>query len=276
MLSLHKKLLCLALAGLFSLSAASGELNPAVLQKIDDFMHLRMTLSTLETRDEAIEQIRAFENSSLPGVEADFGQESALILENFIVMEIFNYYYDDPPMGRSAFRQMLADQKAKNDAYFTAHKGETFSAWFWATCGDVFSCWTTFSIKDILFNGMEIKDYYLTGYSEDEHCSYLLTDLAQWYLQAPRVGGGSRSRARSYFEAARASARTQAETYFADIFLSQFLFEQKEYRSCGELLDEADSLNPGSRYIALIRAQNQAGLSLYQYNRKRSNVDAGD
>lgn len=270
--------LCAARAAVFADHAASDadyrRISTDTQRNIDRFMTLRMTLSTLPTRDDAVAAVRAFERDTVSETRSTHGEMEALILENFIVMELFNCYYDDPPMSRAEFRQLLADQKAKNDAFFKATKGARYNAWFWATSGDVFSCWTTFSIKDILFYGMEIRDYYLAGYAEDAHCSYLLTDVAQWYLNAPKVAGGSKSKAKAYFEAARAAARTEAETYFADIFLSQFLFEQKDYQQCTALLDEAAALNPGSSYIALLRAQNAAGRSLYQYNRKRSNIDA--
>lgn len=239
---------------------------------IDEFMTLRMKLSTFETRDEAAAKIKEFEKAYVSKTREAYGEMEAQILENFIVMELFNVYYDNPPMSKTEFRKMLSDQKAKNESFINAHKDEKINVWFWVTSGDVFSCWTTFSVKDILFYGMEIKNYYLSAYEDNPKCSYLLTNLAQWYFQAPKIGGGSNSKARSYFEEARNCAKNDAEKYFADIFLSQFLFEQKEFDRAAELLNEADSLNPGSKYIALIKAQNKAGRSLYQYNRKRSAV----
>ena len=239
---------------------------------IDEFMNLRMVHSTFETRDEAVTKIKDFERAYVSQTRETYGEMEAQILENFIVMELFNVYYDNPPMSKTEFRKMLSDQKAKNEAFINAHKDEKLNVWYWVTSGDVFSCWTTFSVKDILFYGMDIKNYYLSAYEDNPKCSYLLTNLAQWYFQAPKIGGGSNSKARSYFEEARNCAKNDAEKYFADIFLSQFLFEQKEFDRAAELLNEADSLNPGSKYIALIKAQNKAGRSLYQYNRKRSAV----
>ena len=239
---------------------------------IDEFMNLRMVHSTFETRDEAVTKIKDFERAYVSKTRETYGEMEAQILENFIVMELFNVYYDNPPMSKTEFRKMLSDQKAKNEAFINAHKDEKLNVWYWVTSGDVFSCWTTFSVKDILFYGMDIKNYYLSAYEDNPKCSYLLTNLAQWYFQAPKIGGGSNSKARSYFEEARNCAKNDAEKYFADIFLSQFLFEQKEFDRATELLNEADSLNPGSKYIALIKAQNKAGRSLYQYNRKRSAV----
>ena len=239
---------------------------------IDEFMNLRMVHSTFETRDEAVTKIKDFERAYVSQTRETYGEMEAQILENFIVMELFNVYYDNPPMSKTEFRKMLSDQKSKNEAFINAHKDEKLNVWYWVTSGDVFSCWTTFSVKDILFYGMDIKNYYLSAYEDNPKCSYLLTNLAQWYFQAPKIGGGSNSKARSYFEEARNCAKNDAEKYFADIFLSQFLFEQKEFDRAAELLNEADSLNPGSKYIALIKAQNKAGRSLYQYNRKRSAV----
>ena len=239
---------------------------------IDEFMNLRMVHSTFETRDEVVTKIKDFERAYVSQTRETYGEMEAQILENFIVMELFNVYYDNPPMSKTEFRKMLSDQKAKNEAFINAHKDEKLNVWYWVTSGDVFSCWTTFSVKDILFYGMDIKNYYLSAYEDNPKCSYLLTNLAQWYFQAPKIGGGSNSKARSYFEEARNCAKNDAEKYFADIFLSQFLFEQKEFDRAAELLNEADSLNPGSKYIALIKAQNKAGRSLYQYNRKRSAV----
>ena len=256
-----------------TLVSAERAIAPVTQQKIDEFMHLRMTLSVLDDRDKAVARIREFEKDTVPLLRAAQGEQDALILENLIVSEVFNYYFDNPPISRDEFRKMLADQKAKDDAYFDAHKGETFSEWFWATSGDVYSCWTTFSIKDILLYGTTIKKYYLSAYEVNPQCSLALMALGQWYFQAPGVGGGSNKKARAYFEQARASSRNSAETYFADIFFSQFLFEQKEFAAAKTLLDEADSLNPNSAYIALIRAQNENGVSLYQYNRKRSRYE---
>ena len=168
---------------------------------------------------------------------------------------------------------MLKAQKEVNEAYLAAHKGERLDKWVSVTAADVISCYMSFSVSDVVKYGLSLKDFYRNAVEQDPSMSYALTNLAQWYYWAPRINGGSKKTALTYFEQALTAADTPAETYYACIFLSQLLFENGEKARCAALLDQATAIAPESRYLARIRAMNQAGDSLYQSNRKTSKME---
>lgn len=259
-----------------ALCSAEGGLSSKAADLIDSFFELRMNLSltdwqTEEGTKKISSEIDRFYSENEKEIRA-LNEQEQLVLENFVIMEKYNYLYEKPGQAKVQ-HEILGAQRARLEAFSKSVPDSQLSGYFLCTWADVTSCFMGYSVSDVLKYGTSIKPLYEKALARSPDFSYALTNLGQWYYFAPGITGGSKKKALGCFEKARAAARTNAQKYFADIFLSQLLFENKEFSRCSELLTEAESFCPGSLYLAQIRSANERGLSLYEYNRKKSALD---
>lgn len=241
---------------------------------IDNFMQLRMNLASCSTPAGALLRTADFQSKLQKTETADpFTDEERLILDNFIILEKYNYMREQDK-NNPEIKNMMLSQNKKNDTWFTTHTGNTPNKWLYCTAADVISCCLPYiPVSSAMKKGFTIKNYYEEALRQDPGLSYALTNIAQWYYYAPSFGGGSKTKARHYFELALTDARNEAETYYAKIFLSQYLFDEKDIKQSSLLLSEAASEVPDGRYIAHIQKLNNAGYSLYYYNQHQSEID---
>jgi tetratricopeptide (TPR) repeat protein len=247
--------------------AASETLSPAGQTAVDDFMTLRMNLAKYLEPKEALAAIDTYSSSHFTGSSYNaFTGEEKLILENFVVLEKYNYMRKIDGQEVS-IKKMLAAQHDKVTSWMAAEKDSVINKWMYCTAADLISCNLSYaSVSTIIHEGLAVKTYYEKALEQDPKLSYALTNIAQWYYYAPSFGGGSKSKAKKCFEQAIAGARTQAETYYAKIFLSQYLFEDESRRGeAATLLAEAATFCPGGHYTEWLARINKAGFSLYYY-----------
>ena len=249
---------------------AAEHISSTAQAKIDEFMALRMTVAALGDNGAALTAIDSFAKSS--AASSTLTDEEQLILENFVLLERYNYLKADSA-NKSLLRTSLKAQKDKCDAWMNAHKAETPNKWLCVTYADTISCYISFAMSGVIKYGLSIKDYYSKAISQDAHCSYVLTNLAQWYYWAPKLNGGSKKKAGEYFEQALQSARNDAEVYFASSFLSQYVFETGDKARAATLLAAAKAKCPASTYIARLERINAQGMSLFEYDRKHSKME---
>ncbi|MFC2478983.1 MAG: hypothetical protein ACFNQG_08145 [Treponema socranskii subsp. buccale] len=264
-------LVCILALTLPPASLFSEAISAEAQKEIDGFMTLRMNLASSASPESALAKIETYAAEHFSeNALASFTDEEKLIFENFKILEQYNYMRQIPSMEGS-LKSLIRTQYDKNDAYFSAHKNDAINKWLWSTAADMLSCNLSYAtVGVIMHDGIAVKKYYQKALEEDPAMSYALTNIAQWYYFAPAIGGGNRAKAGEYFERAVRDARTDAETYFAKIFLSQFLFDDKTREAeSAKLLDEADALQSGGSYIAWIKKVNKAGYSLLQYNAKK-------
>ncbi len=268
--SLKKKFFAFFLA-VFSFGFFQAqELSENAKILIDDFFNLRMNLSVYDENDteSIIFAIENFSKENAKKISLCNAQEK-IILENFFIMEKYNYLYEKP--GQAKIQHELLGNQLEKIEQFLKENNETFlNEYFYCTQADVTSCYMGYSLGDVLKYGASVKPLYEKALEANPNFSYALTNIGQWYYFAPKFAGGSKKKSLAYFEKAQANALTPAQKYFADIFLSQLLFENKHFEKCNELLDEAQSFCPQSNYLKKIRSANKDGLSLYEYNKKKS------
>lgn len=265
-----KKIPAFLLAMFSAVFIQAQELSENAKRLIDDFFNLRMTLSVYEENDtdSIISAIENFSESKKEKISYCSEQEQ-IILENFFIMEKYNYLYKKDGQAKIQ-HEILGKQLKKINQFLEENKGLSLNEYFYCTQADTTSCYMGYSIGDVLKYGATVKPLYEKALEANPNFSYALTNIGQWHYFAPKIAGGSKKKALEYFEKAQASAETPAQKYFADIFLSQLLFENKQFERCAELLDEAQSFCPQSTYLKKIRSANEAGLSLYEHNRKNS------
>ncbi len=255
---------------------AQGTLSDTAAGLVDSFFDVRMNLSRLDGNSEEgtaniIAEIDRFSAEHESEIRS-LAEQEQLVLENFIIMEKYNYLYEKPGQAK-AQHEILGEQRGRLEAFAQSLPESDLIDYFLCTWADVTSCYMGYAVSDVLKYGTSIKPLYEKALAQNPGFSYALTNLAQWYYFAPKIAGGSKKKALANFEKARAVATTNAQKYFADIFLSQLLFENKEYERCRALLSEAETFCPESLYLAKIQAANDSGLSLYEYNRKKSSLD---
>lgn len=249
--------------------AASYALSPRAEQVIDDFMALRMRLTEDGDTNLILSKIDDFEAAA---DMADFTEEESLVVENFVVMERYNYLRGGG--DKKALRAALGDLRQRNADLLekTKKAGQQVSKWLLCTAADVTSCYISFSLKDVIKYGLGIKKLYQRAVEDDDGFSYGLTNIAQWYYWAPKVNGGSREKAAEYFAKAVKAARNSAEEFFAKVFWSQWLFEIGDKEGASAVLDSAQSICPNSTRIYLMRQANAQGMSIFEWDKKRSSL----
>ncbi|MBO4321231.1 MAG: hypothetical protein J5857_12260 [Treponema sp.] len=259
-----KLLLGVLFTGHVFASAISGEAQ----KKIDEFMKLRMEITACSTQQEALSKVEAFEKQFQPQ-KSSFNQEENLIIDNFIILEKYNCY---SKMGWSSsnLRNIMKTQKEILEVYFKTNPRKQANKWLVCTYGDVLSCFMAFSVGDVLKCGLTVKDCYDSVIKEDPSFSYGLTNAAQWYYWAPGINGGSKKKAGQYFEKAVSSARNSAEKYFAEVFYSQYLLENKQKEQSTVHLDNARALCPSSKTVQELKTLNASGKSMFAASKEKS------
>ena len=255
---------------------AQAAISAETAALVDSFFALRMNLSLMDGDTDAgtaeiIAAIDGFEEQHSAAI-ARLGKQDRIVIDNFIIMERYNYLYEKDGQAK-AQHEILGAQREKCESFAKTAGDDALTAHFFCTWADVTSCYMGYSVADVLKYGTSIKPLYEKALQREPDFSYALTNIAQYYYFAPKIAGGSKKKSLDFFERARTAAKTDAQKYYADIFLSQLLFENKDFARCSALLTEAETLCPGSRYLAKIRDANKSGLSLYQYNRKKSSLD---
>lgn len=249
----------------------SQDMTKNALALIDSFFDLRMNLSLIEESetDKINSEIDSFAVKNKDKISV-LSEIENLVLENFIIMEKYNYLYEKPGQAKVQ-HEILGNQLKKIESF--VENNQINDAYFFCTQADITSCYMGYSVGDVLKYGTSVRPLYEKALECNSNLSYALTNIGQWYYFAPGIVGGSKKKTLSYFEKARECAVTDSQKYFADIFLSQLLFEKKEFERCNSLLSEAESVCPNSNYLKKIRSANQQGLSLFEYNRKKSSLD---
>jgi len=255
---------------LLNVSPVVAELSELGKKNVDDFMTLRMKISGLSPKD-ALESVDKYEKD-LEKVSASFSEEDNLVLENFIVMEKYNFLRRDKSQ-KEYLKTTLKALKEKNEDWFDSHSESEAGHWLLATSADVTSCYMSYSLAEVMKSGLSLKDRYIDSVEKTPDFSYGWTNLGQWYYWAPAINGGSDKKSRAAFESAVKVSKTPAEKFFACVFFSQFLFEEKEFDKASQLLDEAEKQDPNNPYIAFMRNINNDGDSFFGWSKKNNQMD---
>lgn len=243
---------------------------------IDSFFNLRAELTYLDSADpdSIIERIDRFSDDNADSI-IELDAQEKIILENFIIMEKYNYLYELP--GQDKVQQKILGEQRQKIEDFRAGRGDSaFDRFFLVTQGDVTSCYMGFSVSDVIKYGKTIRPLYESAIKADENFCYGLMNLGQWYYWAPGIAGGSKDKALTYLERAYKAAETDSQKFYACIFYSQLLFEKNRMEEAQKILGEADALYAGSRYVETVRKANSGGMSIYEYNRKKSKLNDKD
>ena len=272
-----KKIIAFTAAFFCTTLCFSGALTPKAEKYLMDFMQFRMDISEFyETPDKCVELIEEWKTN----YESDCSgltEEENLILENFFVLEKYNYVFAksvNDKQAQKAIHSELKASKDKMDAWFASHKNETPTAWFYTGYADNISCMMSFSISDIMKYAMSVKDFYTKAREVDPQFVLATMNLAQWYFWAPKFAGGGKDKAEKLCADAYSFAKIPSDKYFSAIFYSQYLYESGKKEKSEEVLNVAYEQCPKSLFVKKVKEINKEGVSFLEYNRQTSKLEA--
>lgn len=266
-----KKFLFILISFCFSQVFAAQVISDFTEQKLLDFTTLKIQLKSADDKDALaqIENLRKSTLAELPSHAIDFEQEKAL-LESTYFMESYEHLITTE--NRAELRKIMKHHMNENVACMNARKENQISPWLYVVTGDVTAYYMTRSIPATLMYGLRIKSWYEKGAEGKNGVSGSSMSLGNWLFYAPPPFGGKKKALASYEKAVK-QAKTPGELYLAYEFLSQLYFEMENYKKSVEYLQKAYDLNLGRKDLDKVKRCNEAGYSLYQYNRNRAGID---
>ncbi|MBR0123890.1 MAG: hypothetical protein IJM03_00920 [Treponema sp.] len=257
-------------------SFAAKAMSSFTMQKYQDFTECRAQASKSTDYNAIIESYGKFEKevlAQLPAQATDLEQEK-LFWESCVRLAKFEYIFNIKADIKQE-RLALKSQMERNEKYISAHrKKDGVAPLFYMITGDTTSCYMSFSVASAMFHGMRVRTLYETSAESSANMWAANLGLGQWMFYAPGILGGSMKKAEKHFLAAIKASVTDAEKFYTYTYYAQFLFERGKKDDALAYMQKADSLYPGSNYIARIKKLNANGTGLFTYNREHSGVDS--
>ena len=248
---------------LFQASAkAFGPEENALIQKIFDF---RLRLRTLDTEDECIEKIIEYRNS-LSDEMKTFSEEAQITCTNMLSTAQYNCEYAKD-MKSPNMEKILRSQYEKIIQFTRADKAADPNPWFILTSADILNSMMQFLPQsESIKIGLQEKKDYADVIKKNPTMSFAYTLSGWWYYYAPAIGGGSKKLSKDFFMSALKYAKSDYDKFYGNINLAQFYFEEKNTAECERLMEEAEKILSGTRYVKFLKSINEIGYSLFDYN----------
>ena len=244
--------------------ASAKEFSPeenALVQKIFDF---RLRLRTLDTEDECIEKIIEYRNS-LSDEMKTFSEEAQITCTNMLSTAHYNCEYAKD-MKSPNMEKILRPQYEKIIQFTRANKAADPNPWFILTSADILNSMMQFLPQsESIKIGLQEKKDYADVIKKNPTMSFAYTLSGWWYYYAPAIGGGSKKLSKDFFISALKYAKSDYE-FYGNINLAQFYFEEKNTAECEKLMEEAEKILSGTRYVQFLKSINAIGYSLFDYN----------
>lgn len=277
-LFIQKKILTGIICLCFFLCISTGfsaeiltETENSIIEKTLDF---KLNLRALSTPDEAICEIDKYYSYIMtPDIQECVSDEVKLILDNMLVWEKYNYIYDKE-IKSPLLEPLITSQYEKVKNWFSSNPKATHNKWLYCTAGDILSSTMQFlPVATAMKEGVTVKKYYDSALKQDPTMPVCLMNIGQWYFFAPAIAGGGKKKALEAFSKAVETAQNNYERYYATIYKSQLLQETNEPTEALSLLQDADTVLPGTNYISSIMEMNNQGYSLYYYILNREKIE---
>lgn len=253
------------------LSFASSAFSNNEQNVIDKFWELRMNLTSYPDKKEAVEAIEKFRKENMESIDG-LGKDAAAVFNALVLMEKYTYTYDFAGEDRANTREPFGNTRKQLKKLVQGRKDSDVNPYLFLALADVTSFYMSYSIADIFLHGMSVKKLQEKALEQDESFSPVMINYGQWFFYSPRIFGGSREKTLYWQNKAVETARTKAEEFFARLYYSQSLFEEKKFEESRIQLEEAEKLCPQSCLVSLLAEQNAMGVSLNEYNKKKSKL----
>ncbi|MCR5187785.1 MAG: hypothetical protein K6C97_02530 [Treponema sp.] len=271
---MNKKSLILIILIFISFNAYTLNFNADEESLIYKVLDQRLGLRHFDTVDECISKAFEIEASAYKDpIYNEASEEFKLTIENLLKTARYNCIYEKD-MKSPELKTLMLQQYEKILAYNKDNPMENRNPWYNVTSADIINSTMQFLPQSQAIKlGLEEKEMYDSMMMKYPDFSYLFINSGLWYMFAPAIGGGSDTKAMEYFQHALDTTKSDYEEYYAAIYYSQLLFDKKKNAKSQELLNRADKLLPGKRYIKLINLLNDNGYSVFYYTNNREKVD---
>ena len=273
-MNIKKILAIIPLITTIFLSSAT-EFTDAENKAVQDILSFRLTLRSCATDDEAIEKVRDWRKAHEEKINS-LGEEAQIVCLNMLSTAEYNAFYAKE-MHAPEMEGILRPQYEKITAYAARHSVSEQNPWFTLTAADITNSMMQFlKQKEAIKLGIQERKDYAAVLEKHPKMAFAHMLSGYWYYYAPGIGGGSKAKARQFFSDAHKYAANDYERYYGAINLSQMYFEDKNKTESARLLDEAEKILAGTRYVAFIRKINALGYSAFDYNQNstREKLDA--
>ena len=259
------KPIAVLLSGLVLFQAAAKEFSPeenVLVQKIFDF---RLHLRTLDTEDECIEKIIEYRDSISDEINA-LSEEAQITCTNMLATAQYNCEYAKD-MKSAKMETILRPQYEKIMQFTRESDAAALNAWFILTSADILNSMMQFLPQsESIKIGLQEKKDYADVIKKNPTMSFAYTLSGWWYYYAPAIGGGSKRLSKDFFISALKYAKSDYDKFYGNINLAQFYFEEKNTAECERLMEEAEKVLSGTRYVQFLKSINALGYSLFDYN----------
>ena len=237
---------------------AFGPEENALIQKIFDF---RLRLRTLDTEEKIIEY-----RNSLSDEMKTFSEEAQITCTNMLSTAQYNCEYAKD-MKSPNMEKILRPQYEKIIQFTRADKAADPNPWFILTSADILNSMMQFLPQsESIKIGLQEKKDYADVIKKNPTMSFAYTLSGWWYYYAPAIGGGSKKFSKDFFISALKYAKSDYDKFYGNINLAQFYFEEKNTAECEKLMEEAEKILSGTRYVQFLKSINAIGYSLFDYN----------
>ena len=245
--------------------APAKEFGPeenALIQKIFDF---RLKLRSFDTEDECIEKIIEYRDSISDEINA-LSEEAQITCTNMLATAQYNCEYAKD-MKSPNMEKILRPQYEKIIQFTRADKAADPNPWFILTSADILNSMMQFLPQsESIKIGLQEKKDYADVIKKNPTMSFAYTLSGWWYYYAPAIGGGSKKLSKDFFISALKYAKSDYDKFYGNINLAQFYFEEKNTAECERLMEEAEKILSGTRYVQFLKSINAIGYSLFDYN----------
>ena len=245
------KKIAVLFSALVLFQASAKEFSPeenSLIQKIFDF---RLKLRTFDTEDECIEKIIEYRDSISDEIKS-FSEEAQITCTNMLSTAQYNCEYAKD-MKSPNMEKILRPQYEKIMKFTRTNDADDPNPWFILTSA---------AIKI----GLQEKKDYADVIKKNPTMSFAYTLCGWWYYYAPAIGGGSKKLSKDFFISALKYAKSDYDKFYGNINLAQFYFEEKNTAECERLMEEAEKILSGTRYVKFLKSINAIGYSLFDYN----------
>jgi len=270
-----KIFLVTVLFSLFSVNVWANDFSAFENEQIQEVLEFRVQTRMYASVDKAISEISKYHQQKLDSsIQSKLSDEAKITIDNMLVLAEYSYRYEKDAKG-SDLKPFIMPQYEKVLAWNENHPAADSNPYYILSAYDIINSTMQFLPQSQSIKlGLAEKSDYDELRKKYPNLAFAKTSSGLWYYMAPAIGGGSKSLAKELFGDAVKTASSNYETFYANIYYSQILFEEKNTAEYEKYLSVAEKLLPENRYTPFIRKMNAAGFSLLYYSNNREKVDA--
>ena len=236
------------------------------IEQINNFHQLRMEMKAYDNTESALKKLdESSEKIANNEIQENLKEEAKFYFDVCIDWERYNWLYE-MDRKKNELKNMMLDIYNRAETFLKNHEKEKLNPWIYGCVGDIISSTLQYlSLGEAMKQGLAIKKLYEQSLELDENISWVLMNFGQWYFHAPTFAGGGKKKALVFFEKAINVCKTESESFYANMVLSQCLFELNRKDECDAALSIMDKLTPHSTFVAFLKKLNADGFSYYYY-----------